>query len=477
MRCRSACPIARRYFAHVCRTRRVMLSVCMPLDGQKSVRYLYSEYVVPSLSQLQWYIPNRFVRIGANPSKRSDLDRCASGLSTQNTKEVPTGGIMGKNHGAGFFSCLCRPRYVDGMGVVSSNSTMHSVTNNKQRGDQHRPTFMDELAAGSFNPADDVSFFPNDDTEPTLEEEYLEAEVVVEDPFEKSYRFWYAKGILSFVPRSIQEQEVSNNGTDEDSDWAKFPSKQSASSANAAAFRKGNTATAAVAAREQTKQAKTLLPPPRSASPANPKRVSPLLLKQRQSSSSPTGGANALTLDSRTLKSGSMPIASPPFSSSRGERSLPREVNKNKAQVSELPDVKPRSSSQTPFSNTKKQQPPSRSTTKRQEDCASCGSVVVTRVRCVQCKETVYCSMFCRGNDRYKHASVCSQRVCAVAATTGAVPSPTKKPTRKTKLVDAADHPTAEPKLQPSLVKRTDFKPEAHALRRYREDRSKPSEQ
>jgi MYND finger len=358
---------------------------------------------------------------------------------------------MGKNHGPSFFSCLCRPRYVDGMGVVSSNSTMHSVTNNKQRGDQHRPTFMDELAAGSFYPADDVSFFPNDDTEPTLEEEDLEEEEV-EDPFEKSYRFWYAKGMLSFVPLSIQEQEVSNNGTDEDSDWAKFPSKQSASSANAAPVRKGNTATAVAARREQTKQTKTLLPPPRSASPANPKRVSPSLLKQRQSSSSPTG-ANALTLDSRTLKSGSRPIASPPFSSSRGERSLPGEVNKNKAQVSELPDVKPRSSSQTPFSNTKKeQQPPSRSTTKRQEDCASCGSVVVTRVRCAQCKETVYCSMFCRGNDRYKHASVCSQRVCAVA-TTGAVLSPTKKTTRKTKLVDAADHPVAEPKLQPSLVR------------------------
>jgi MYND finger len=43
--------------------------------------------------------------------------------------------------------------------------------------------------------------------------------------------------------------------------------------------------------------------------------------------------------------------------------------------------------------------------------CAACKkdtSFVIELVRCLQCKEELYCSIFCRGNDRYNHAVSCS---------------------------------------------------------------------
>lgn len=42
--------------------------------------------------------------------------------------------------------------------------------------------------------------------------------------------------------------------------------------------------------------------------------------------------------------------------------------------------------------------------------CANCGkdtSSTIELVRCGQCKQEVYCSIFCRGNDRYNHATRC----------------------------------------------------------------------
>lgn len=43
--------------------------------------------------------------------------------------------------------------------------------------------------------------------------------------------------------------------------------------------------------------------------------------------------------------------------------------------------------------------------------CANCGkdtSFTIELVRCLQCKQDLYCSVFCRGNDRYNHAVSCS---------------------------------------------------------------------
>jgi MYND finger len=43
--------------------------------------------------------------------------------------------------------------------------------------------------------------------------------------------------------------------------------------------------------------------------------------------------------------------------------------------------------------------------------CANCGkdtSLTLELVRCVQCKQDLYCSLFCRGNHRYKHAPDCT---------------------------------------------------------------------
>jgi hypothetical protein len=342
--------------------------------------------------------------------------------------------------GGGFFACLCRPRHVEDMGVLSS--TVPSTMNKRRGGDQQR-TFMDELAAASFNPADDVGFFPNDDTEPTIEEE-AEEEVVEEDPFEKAYRFWYAKGILSFVPRSIQDGVKNDVVTDENMDWANLTAN---SSEAAPAAQKGNSAAG--------KGTKALLPPPRSVTtPAknkNPFPPSPVRSQKLQASPNDTA---ARRLDSTSAPKQSTPLltgASPASSSlSRGgDRSLPGKLNQNK-QALHVRDIKPRSNSQTPRSNNSKEQPaPPLRSTKQQEDCAACGSVVVTRVRCVHCKEAVYCSMFCRGNDRYKHAAVCS-------AAAAAAPSSAKKPLKKSWLAEteSATRPAAkqQKRQQPSFA-------------------------
>lgn len=48
---------------------------------------------------------------------------------------------------------------------------------------------------------------------------------------------------------------------------------------------------------------------------------------------------------------------------------------------------------------------------KVEKTCAACGkdtSFIIKQVRCMHCKEELYCSIFCRGNDRYKHAVSCS---------------------------------------------------------------------
>jgi hypothetical protein len=352
----------------------------------------------------------------------------------------PHGG--GGGGGGGFFACLCRPRHVEDMGVLSS--TVPSTMNKRRGGDQQR-TFMDELAAASFNPADDLGFFPNDDTEPTIEEE-AEEDVVEEDPFEKAYRFWYAKGILSFVPQSIQDGVKNDVVTDENMDWANLTTDSSKAAPPA---QKGNSA--------EEKRTKALLPPPRSvttpAKTKNPFPPSPLRSQKLQASPNDTA-ARRLDLTSAPKQQPSTPLstgASPVSSSlSRGgDRSLPGKLNQYK-QGPHVKDIKPRSNSQTPRSNNGKEQPaPSLRSSKQQEDCAACGSVVVTRVRCVHCKEAVYCSMFCRGNDRYKHAVVCT-------AAAAAAPSSAKKPIKKSWAAEAhgATRPAAAQKKrqQPSFA-------------------------
>jgi hypothetical protein len=339
-------------------------------------------------------------------------------------KKNPHGG-----GGGGFFACLCRPRHVEDTGVLSSNSTMLSTMNKRRGGGDQQRTFMDELAAASFNPADHLGFFPNDDTEPTIEEE-AEEEVVEEDPFEKAYRFWYAKGILSFVPQSIQDGVKNDVVTDENMDWANLTTDSSKAAPPA---QNGNSA--------KEKRTKPLLPPPRSVTtPAknkNPFPPSPVRSQKLQASPNDTAARTSNSTSAPKQQSTPLSTGASPASSSLsrgGDRSLPGKLNQNKLapRLPERQNIKPRSNSQTPRSNNDKELPaPSLRSTKQQEDCAACGSVVVTRVRCVHCKETVYCSMFCRGNDRYKHAAVCTAAVVAAA------PSSAKKPLKKSWLAEA----------------------------------------
>lgn len=340
---------------------------------------------------------------------------------------------MGKNGGGSFLSCLCRPRNPQDLGVVSSKTTVAPTPPSvqlKRRGD---PTnFMDDLAVSPFTPEDN-SWFRNDDTEPTVEEEED-----LEPPFEAAYRFWHSKGLLSFVPDSIKEAQKMHR---DENDWATFSQ---------------NPGKDAFAARTQNKkqQKRTSCPPtPKPERPLPPAISSGEIFKQSPIASKKLDFANLSNPEKRgkstingTPESARGRLATPP--STQSKASIPESGSAG----NERRDLKLRSNSR---KRSTQVLPPPRS---KQEDCASCGSQIVTRVRCVHCKHTVYCSMFCRGNDRYKHASICSKQYC-----------PTSTPNEQ-----ATRCPVQE--SSPSWKKRVsvdeDPQPEAHALRRYWEDRS-----
>lgn len=338
---------------------------------------------------------------------------------------------MGKK---GFLSCLCRPRHPDETGVLSSKITV-AATPSPSLQSKRRDTanFTDDFAASPFTPEDN-SWFRNDDTEPTVEEEE-------EETFEGAYRFWHSKGLLSFVPESIQKEQRLKRAENE---WATFPS------ASKDPF--GSTTVHQQTAKQKKSLPKPLRIPPPLASPVETTRKSPTVAKKLDSTTYSTPDKKwGRTVSTMPKARATLNHTSNPPSSRRALSEPEPEQN-----INERRDLKLRSHSQT---RTNSLLPPPRN---KQEECASCGSEIVTRVRCVQCKQTVYCSMFCRGNDRYKHGSICSKKYCE-STTTGSPKTPNKEQA-------SPRHEATSWKKRVSLDE--DPQPEAQALRRYWEDRS-----